>query len=303
MGCCASPAPAVGLSSSILRQDPGLKMPMRRLIINADDFGDRRFNPAIAEGILGGYISSASLLVGMPGTLDAIDTIRAHNVPVGVHVNLTWNAPVLDPHLIPSLVAKDGCLWGNEAFRRRLAMGQIADTHIVAECRAQVERFISLVGAMPTHVDSHHHVHVEPAVARCLAPILQEFGLARVRVPLEDPIHVRHCGVARREFADRMREAVHAVLPLYAEHGCLWPNHFVGLGLTRANSTPKRVEERLKLIPDGVTEYMVHVVREGHVPRSDPSFLRHHEFDVLSSSRFREFLVRENIALSSFAVL
>jgi predicted glycoside hydrolase/deacetylase ChbG (UPF0249 family) len=53
------------------------------------------------------------------------------------------------------------------------------------EVQRQLERFIELSGQMPTHIDSHHHVHRDPRLLPAFLAVA-----ARRRLPLRD-----HCGV------------------------------------------------------------------------------------------------------------
>jgi len=109
---------------------------VRYLIVNGDDFGaSRGVNRGILDAHRGGILTSASLMVNMPGSEEA--ALLAQEAPdlcVGVHVNFTneGGEPVID-------------LEDAEACR--------------AELGRQLERFRELLGRAPTHVDSHHNVH------------------------------------------------------------------------------------------------------------------------------------------------
>jgi predicted glycoside hydrolase/deacetylase ChbG (UPF0249 family) len=46
-----------------------------------------------------------------------------------------------------------------------------------AECRAQLERFRSLLGRDPTHIDSHQHVHRNEPVTSAVAEVAAEIGV------------------------------------------------------------------------------------------------------------------------------
>src|SRR5580704_17043945 len=75
---------------------------MRRLIVNADDFG---FTPAVTAGILeahaAGSVSSTSMMVRCPGWDDGVRHARATTtLGVGLHLNLLVGAPLAR---VPSL--------------------------------------------------------------------------------------------------------------------------------------------------------------------------------------------------------
>jgi len=136
---------------------------MKHLIINGDDFGaGRGINRGTLEAHRRGILTSASLMVNMPGSAEAAELAReAPELSVGLHVNLTDAAggPVVD-------------LEDLEACRREL--------------ERQLARCEALLGHPPTHVDSHHNVHRRPALrplfvelARSHALPLREHSVAR----------------------------------------------------------------------------------------------------------------------------
>ena len=98
----------------------------RRLVVNADDFGlSRGINEGIMEAHTCGVVTSASLMVLTPTAPQAAALAHSHpSLSIGLHV--------VDEHL------RDPA----RAFTEQLA------------------RFRELVGGDPTHVDSHHHVHM-----------------------------------------------------------------------------------------------------------------------------------------------
>jgi predicted glycoside hydrolase/deacetylase ChbG (UPF0249 family) len=127
---------------------------VRYLIVNGDDFGaSRGVNRGILEAHRSGILTSASLMVDMPGSEEAARMARgAPELGVGLHVALTHEcgAPRLD-------------LADPEACR--------------AELERQLARFHELLGRMPTHLDSHHNVHRRPALLPLFADLAHRCGL------------------------------------------------------------------------------------------------------------------------------
>src|ERR1700739_4449199 len=82
---------------------------LRRLIINADDFGlTAGVNRAIAEAHTCGVVSSATLIATPPAFWDAPQYITASpKLSVGCHISLPDGVPILPPHLVPTLL-QDG---------------------------------------------------------------------------------------------------------------------------------------------------------------------------------------------------
>jgi chitin disaccharide deacetylase len=118
----------------------------RRLIVNADDFGlSAGVNRGVARAHEHGIVTSASLMVRAAHAHEAVEYAHAHPaLSVGLHVDLgewhyTGEAWIAAYEVVPT---------GDEA-----AIG--------AELAAQVERFCTLTGCEPTHLDAHQHVHRE----------------------------------------------------------------------------------------------------------------------------------------------
>ncbi len=138
---------------------------MRILIVNADDFGySDGINRGIAEAHDRGVVTATSLMVNAPRAREAVALARGRpGLSLGLHVNFT-----------------------NEE-ERLVEFGE------PGPCRVELERqlalFQELVGAPPTHLDSHQHVH-RGAVAR---PIFREVA-ARLGVHLRDEPPVTYKG-------------------------------------------------------------------------------------------------------------
>lgn len=269
----------------------------RHLIINADDFGEAPWNPCIVEGLGSGALTSATLLVGRTGSADAAAFARESGAAVGLHLNLTAGPPVSDPAAIPTLVGSDGHFLGKSVLEAQLNEA-IAPEDIAVECQAQLDRFENWVGP-PSHVDGHHHVHVRPAVAVVVAPLLAARGIRCIRMPIEPDAFFAHLEPEQRLWATTLIEGARTSAQIYAQHRCRWPM-FMGMGYGGEACTLDRLQERLADLPEGVTEYMVHVVREGDVDETHPGFVRRIEWVVLRSDAFRQILDDAGVTLVTY---
>ncbi|MDD2422113.1 MAG: ChbG/HpnK family deacetylase [Heliobacteriaceae bacterium] len=148
-----------------------------RLVINADDFGlSRGVNAGIEQAYRAGMVKAASLLVNLPGFADAVRVFRRNpGLAVGIHLNISVGPPVTSQ---PA-----GCLVDATGLFVK-PVGKLATLNFVAveeEWRAQIRRLLA-AGVKPTHLDSHHHVHLYPALfSRCLQ-LATEFAIPVVRV-------------------------------------------------------------------------------------------------------------------------
>jgi predicted glycoside hydrolase/deacetylase ChbG (UPF0249 family) len=119
---------------------------VRRLIVNADDFGlTAGVNQGIVEAHVHGVVTSTSLIVDRPAAADAARLAREHPaLSVGLHY--IEDGPEIDE-----------------------------PGHAARTFAAQLERFRALTGSDPTHVDSHHHVHM--ARMSMFAPLVEPLGV------------------------------------------------------------------------------------------------------------------------------
>jgi predicted glycoside hydrolase/deacetylase ChbG (UPF0249 family) len=121
---------------------------VKYLIVNADDLGA---GPGITRGILEahalGIVTSASLMVDTPWSAEAaVLSSAVRRLSVGLHV---------------ALPSADGATL--EGLRDEL--------------RRQLARFEMLMGHGPTHLDSHHNTHRDPALLAGFLELSQRSGL------------------------------------------------------------------------------------------------------------------------------
>jgi predicted glycoside hydrolase/deacetylase ChbG (UPF0249 family) len=146
---------------------------MRRLFINADDFGlTEGVTAGIAEALAAGVVGGTTAMVCVPG---AVERIMRHGRRfagrVGLHLQLTGGRPCLSASEIPSLVGGDGTF-----PRKKVAVADVDPTEVAREWRAQLARFRQ-TGLEPSHLDTHHHIHKRPEVLGVFVELARELGL------------------------------------------------------------------------------------------------------------------------------
>jgi predicted glycoside hydrolase/deacetylase ChbG (UPF0249 family) len=160
------------------------------LILNADDFGlTRGINRSIAELHSAGALTSATLMATGPAFEDAVAVARANpTLGVGCHIVLTDGDPVSPPDTIPSLIASDGKSFRPSLldFLQALLLGRIRADDIARESLAQIQK-LHRAGIAITHLDTHKHTHLFPAVARPLFEIAERTSIHAIRNPFEPP--------------------------------------------------------------------------------------------------------------------
>jgi predicted glycoside hydrolase/deacetylase ChbG (UPF0249 family) len=185
-----------------------VKVPEKRLIVNADDLGLSR---GITDGILvahaQGIVTSASLMVNQPAADYAVDRLpEVPNLDVGIHLNLCQGRPVLPPSSVPSLVDSDGCFLRPAEMARKLTFLRASTKEIEAEFCAQIDRMRSY-GLVPSHADSHHRFHIYPAAAAAFHRAVSSRGITRARAarkktwPASGALGDAHAGPLYRRLA------------------------------------------------------------------------------------------------------
>jgi hopanoid biosynthesis associated protein HpnK len=239
---------------------------MKSLILNADDFG---MTCGVNEGIIRahreGVLTSTTLMANGPAFDDAAAQSAANpKLGVGCHLVLVGGKCVARPEDIPSLADAAGNLPESlPRFVAKLSSGMIRATEIERELRAQIEK-IRAAGISPTHLDTHKHTHAHPRVMEALARVAKEFGIMRVRKPVEN-LHDSWQTMQADEKGISMQivaaGAVRAIGPRFhaiaRRHGLLFPDHFLGLAVTGQVSAAA-LRRMVNALDDGSTEIMLH---------------------------------------------
>lgn len=132
------------------------------LIINADDFGrSTAETDAALKCRSAGRVTSFSLMVFMPDSERAANLARAANLDVGLHLNFTdlFTSSTCGRSLIEAQTRLAFFLRRNPYTQ--LLYNPLLRKDFAASYCAQAEEFARLFdGAVPSHVDGHHHMHL-----------------------------------------------------------------------------------------------------------------------------------------------
>jgi predicted glycoside hydrolase/deacetylase ChbG (UPF0249 family) len=161
-------------------------MNARALIVNADDYGLTEGTcRAILEAHRSGIVTSTSVLAVGRAFERCGPWLREHpRLGVGVHLALVGGETPLSPASeIPSLVERDGRFCASWArLLLRSLVRPLKREHLLRELAAQIQRVASL-GLPLTHLDSHQHLHLLPAVREVVLELALRFGIPAIRVP------------------------------------------------------------------------------------------------------------------------
>ena len=248
----------------------------RRLIVNADDLGRTSgINRGIVEAHRRGIVTSATLMVNHAAAPEAGALARQNpRLGLGLHVALTGGSPTLAPAQITTLVDAQGRLPAKPE-----GLGAADPAEIRAEARAQLARFVDIVGRLPTHFDSHHHSHRLPAVFDALVALAAETGR---------PVRAAAAGMG-----ERLRR-----------RGVATTDHFVE-AFHGEDATLDRLKAILETLPPGTTELMCHPAFVDEELRAASGYAepRARELQVLTDERARRALEEGGIRLIHFGEL
>jgi hopanoid biosynthesis associated protein HpnK len=287
---------------------------VRRLIVNADDFGfTTGVNRAIVEAHTRGIVTSSTLMANGRAFEDAI--VLAKTVPrlsVGCHVVLIDGEPVLDGNQIPSITsASSGRVRFRDslkAFAVRALAGHLNTGEIEKEASAQIRKLQS-AGVNVSHVDSHKHTHLFPSVLRPLLRATRACGVRAVRNPFGSRKPLRSSELLRRPglwtryaevrilrtLAGKFRDAAN-------REGLITPDGTLGIVVTGA------LDEELfraiaEVVPEGTWEFVCHPGYNDDDLRLANTRLRESretELRVLTMPKARELLSSQGITLISY---
>jgi predicted glycoside hydrolase/deacetylase ChbG (UPF0249 family) len=245
---------------------------LRRLIINADDFGyNRDINAGIAHAHLHGVLTSTTLMATGAAFDDAVRLAKeTPTLDIGAHLVLVQGYSLLDGAPFP------------ETPRKLLGVLLRRGLNVYAELKAQIEKILA-AGLSLSHLDSHKHTHLVPNVFRAVVNLAHEFDIPSVRLP---PFALGE------EYYRRVARKKNVKLP----------DHFLGFKLT-GSLTEETFGAALEKIEEGTSEFMCHpgfLRDELKQSRTRLKESRQRELEALISPRIREIVSRKGIELSGF---
>lgn len=286
---------------------------MRRLIINADDFGfTSGVNRAIVEAHTHGIVTSSTLMANGPAFSEAVQLAKTiPQLSIGCHILLIDGLPILDAEQLPSLTTRaSGPRFrdGLKTFAARAIAGRMNADEIAAEATAQIRK-IQSAGIAVSHFDTHKHTHLFPKILRPLLRAAAACGVRALRNPFGPRLPLRSGQLLARpnlwtrwaevrvlrRFAGRFREAVDG-------EGFVTPDGTLGIEVTGA------LDEALfhaiaRSIPEGTWEFVCHPGYNDADLQTARTRLRQSrelELRVLTLPGARELLSQDGIELISY---
>ncbi|MBK5255067.1 MAG: ChbG/HpnK family deacetylase [Vicinamibacteria bacterium] len=249
---------------------------MKRLIVNADDLGRTHgINTGVFAAHRRGIVTSATAMVNHEGVQEAARlSLENPRLGIGLHVALTGARTALPAASVPSLVDVSGL-----QPKKPDGLSGANPREITAEVAAQFERFVSVFGRRPTHLDSHHHSHRRPDVFEAVCALARLEGLP-----------VRNAGGA---MADHLRTRALRTTDWFEEG-------FFDQGVSVLN-----LVSLIEALPEGSTEMMCHPAHEDEELLASSSYaaVRVLELQALCDPAVRTAIERAGVELITFSEL
>jgi len=291
---------------------------VRRLVINADDFGlTSGVNRAIVEAHQRGVVSSATLMANGANFEQAVEMARhSPQLSVGCHVVLVDGDPLSNPKDVRSLLANDGgeprLFYSRlSAFAVRAAFGRFDHDQVVGEIVAQVGK-MRAAGIEVSHLDTHKHTHIFPTVLRALIAAARICGVPAIRNPIVPPKAFPISSlIGRPGMWSRYAQVwlLRSLGPQFQKQvkraGLVVPDGVLGVVET-GSLGESLLFQALKNLPEGTWELVTHPgyadadLRAAHTRLIES---REQELRLLTSPGLRDFIDHEGIRLISFQEL
>jgi len=261
---------------------------VKRLVVNADDFGfTRDVNLGIIEAHCRGILTATTLMATGQAFDHAVRLARENpSLDIGCHLVLVGAPPL--PRTVLELT-------------RALAAGRIK---IFEELIAQVRRILD-AGLRPTHLDTHKHTHLLPPVLDAVARISEEYKIPWVRRPFDFPVTPAGVSWAKRATSRALGVVRRRFARVLARHGCRSTDHFAGFQIT-GRYTASDLARLIRSLPDGSTEFMCHpgfCTDELRAARTRLKESREEELRALTSSEVRAAVEESGVKLVNYREL
>jgi predicted glycoside hydrolase/deacetylase ChbG (UPF0249 family) len=269
------------------------------LIVNADDFNTNvERNRGILEAAQKGIVTSATIIANMPGLKESLPSLAGTlGGRVGIHLNLTMGLPLTSD--VKTLVNGSGRFMKKRTVWQKAIRGLMDLGEVEKEFAAQISLLKSL-GVRPDHIDGNNHIHIFPGIATTVARLANDFGVKRIRLPLERFSKWRQSvqpGMFKKAFFGLLSRRAR---PVFKKHGLRFTDHFAGIQFPLVSSLDS-LQSFLDHLPDGTTELMCHPGYRNSAGNPFSSVEREQELFTLTHPSMMERMRRFNIQLISFS--
>jgi hopanoid biosynthesis associated protein HpnK len=233
---------------------------LRRLIINADDFGlTSGVNRGILQAYSKGIVNSSTLMASGPQFDEAVSLAAgAPGLSVGCHVLLVDGSPISPANQVASLLQKSTPRFRDSLaqFALLAAAGRLDGSQIEAEIAAQIQKLQS-AGIQVSHLDSHKHTHMFPIVFKAMIRGAKKCGVRALRNPFEPLIFAKNRHWKRSFQLGLLRSYRASFRKALDESGLVTPDGCIGIVAT-GGLTSEIFRTLIESLPEGTWEFVSH---------------------------------------------
>lgn len=146
-----------------------------KLVVNGDDLGYTMGNTnGIFQAYREGILRSTTALTNSEYFERAMEMAKEYpGLGIGVHLTLTLGKPLTENKTLTDPETGEFYKGSKTIWKMNPDYDEIHH-----EWKAQIERYIEIAGHLPTHLDSHHHVHqANPEALAVAESLAEEYGL------------------------------------------------------------------------------------------------------------------------------
>jgi len=278
-------------------------MSVKKLIINADDFGiSNPVNRAVIKGWEDGVLTSASLMVTGEAFSEATELARRNPaLQVGLHLTLVQGRSALRHEGFPSLTDHLGNFPADPVFAgMRMFFVKPLRKQLEREIEAQIVRFLE-TGLPLSHIDGHLNIHMHPTVFDILCRLMPKYGISTFRLSREN------LGAELSVSTDRaIGKAVDAFIFSSLAKRCLphlqrrritFASEVKGL-LNSGKITEEYLLKSLGTLKEGTTEIYLHPSESDS--RELPGYRMKDELEALLSQKVMEMVRSNDLILCNY---
>lgn len=164
---------------------------VNKVIFNADDFGiSAGVNQAIEKAHKEGALNSTSIMITLKWAGQAVEMAKSMpELNIGLHGNLTNQKAALSVKEIPLLVDEQSNF--KNGFVSLAILNLLHPKELKRQAKAEIEAQIKMAiaqGLKLSHLDSHRHIHMIPAIFKACLELKQEYTIPRLRFINENPL-------------------------------------------------------------------------------------------------------------------
>ena len=271
-------------------------------------------NRAVRECRERGVLTSATLMANVPAFAGGVEVAaelaretRDPQFSTGCHIVLIDGEPLLPAAQLPTLTRNGRFRTSLASFAVDATRGRIRADEIEQEATAQIQKLQS-AGVRVSHIDTHKHAHMLPAVLEGVLRAAARCGVRAIRNPFEANMALAGTVATRPGLWVRFAEVQvlrgfrEQFLRKVREYGLGTTDGSLGVTLTGAMDEAF-LEAMLCAMPEGTWELVCHPGHnDAELERAGTRLLasRETETQLLTSPQTRELMEELEIELCSY---